>query len=59
MIGKIKMKNKNTPKPPMDRVLVESHIKKCPKCGSTTHRSGFLGLFGKTICDNLKCRNNG
>ncbi len=43
----------------MDRVLVESHIKKCPKCGSTTHRSGFLGLFGKTICDNLKCRNNG
>ncbi len=47
--------NKKIPNPPLDRILVEGHIRKCPKCNSTAHKSGFLGLFGRIVCDNIKC----
>ena len=30
----------------------------CSKCYSTSHRKGFLGLFGERVCDNKQCENS-
>jgi hypothetical protein len=46
------------PKPPLFRVLREGAGHLCANCGSTTSKVGFLGLFGKRLCDNKKCSNS-
>jgi hypothetical protein len=30
----------------------------CNNCGSTVHKSGFLGLFGERLCDQPECPNS-
>lgn len=34
------------------RVITEGRGNVCDLCHSTSHRSGFLGLFGELLCDN-------
>lgn len=46
------------PEPPLDKVLREGVGHFCTKCGSTSSKVGFLGLFGERLCDNKKCPNN-
>lgn len=46
------------PRPPHPRIVREGCNVFCKVCNSTTPRSGFLGLFGKRICDNKECETN-
>lgn len=48
--------NPQPPEPPLDRVVNEAVGVFCTFCGSTMSKSGFLGIFGKRLCDNFKCR---
>jgi predicted aldo/keto reductase-like oxidoreductase len=53
---------RNMPKPdtPLNRVENRSHsmTHTCLNCGSTSHKTGFLGLFGERVCDNTECGNS-
>ena len=46
------------PKPPIGRVNLEGCTHFCKKCGSSTPKNGFLGLFGERFCINPKCINS-
>lgn len=46
------------PIPPLSRVIKEGRFTFCKLCKSTTSRKGFLGLFGKLLCDNKNCKNS-
>ena len=46
------------PAPPLARRIKEGCRNFCKECGSSTERSGFLGLIGKRYCINLKCINS-
>ena len=48
------------PELPSNGVINESHSysHRCAKCGSTSHKIGFLGLFGERVCDNKQCENS-
>lgn len=45
------------PEFPLGRVLRQGATNFC-ECGSTAHRTGFLGLLGELACDNDKCPNS-
>lgn len=46
------------PPPPLDRYTREGAGNWCENCGSTSHKSGFMGLFGERLCDNNECPNS-
>lgn len=46
------------PEPPLSRVIREGVGHFCKKCGSTSSKIGYLGLFGERLCDNKKCPNS-
>jgi len=46
------------PPKPLSRVIAYCSVDTCVDCGSTMNRNGFLGLFGKLLCDNLDCPNS-
>lgn len=46
---------KQKPKPPLSIVIKEGYDHFCKKCGSTTSRNGFLGIFGERLCHNTEC----
>lgn len=49
---------KNIPEPQHPKVINESIIYRCNKCGSSASKKGFLRLFGERTCDNEKCPNS-